>query len=159
MWGKTGSCKGRGSCSQDSLYEIRINKQREKREKSCQLRIHRHTDIHAHGLTCGTQGHRCSSCIFCYFQIYDDCHSLNESSSHRLIYLNSCSPVGGTVQDGWRCGLAIEDVSLAVGFEVSKTNQFSLCLTLWMTGKLPATAPAPCLPALCHTHYHTRHGL
>lgn len=59
---------------------------------------------------------------FLCFQIYDDCHSLNESSSQRLMYLNSCSAVGGTVWDGWRCGLAVEDVSLAVGFEVSKSN-------------------------------------
>jgi hypothetical protein len=78
--------------------------------------------MHVPGHTCNAQGHTCGHYGFLCFQTYDDCGSLNESSSQRLMYLNACSLAGGTDENGWRRGLAVEDVSLAVGSELSKVH-------------------------------------
>lgn len=65
-----------------------------------------------------------------YFREMDRLYGgLDENGCHGLIYLNTRSPVGGTI---WgqirRCGLVRGSVSLEVCFEVSKAPPVSLSL-------------------------------
>lgn len=46
------------------------------------------------------------------------CDGLKENGSHRFIYLNSGSPVDGTIWEG------LGDVALDMNFEVSKAQTF-----------------------------------
>lgn len=67
--------------------------------------------------------------IVCGYSVYDtfsqewklrDCGGLNEKNPHRLTCLNILS-LDGTVWRTRRCGL-LEEVSLEVGFEISKDS-------------------------------------
>lgn len=56
-----------------------------------------------------------------------DCGSFNENKLHRLIHLNIWSLVG---EPGWTMWLCWRDVSLRLGFDISKALalQYGLCL-------------------------------
>lgn len=81
--------------------------------------------------------------------------SLNENNFQRIMYLNARTLVGGTVSERIRrCGV-VGDVSLGVGFMVSKAHTRPSLASLppaCRSGlKLPAPAPLPYLPNCCHT--------
>lgn len=85
--------------------------------------------------------------------------SLNENDFQRFMYLNARVLVGGIVLERIRrCSFVGGNVSLGVGFKVSKAHTSPSLASLppaCKSGhKLAAPAPLPYLPNCCHTPGH-----
>jgi hypothetical protein len=88
-----------------------------------------------------------------------NCGGLNEECPHRFIWLNTWSPVYGTIWKGLRgCGLVGGGMPLGAGFEVSRAHtiprELSLPCGCGSRCEL-STDPA----AMCHTQGGRANGL